>query len=145
MACEEENVLLQEKLDAAAKEDTQVFVKFRKNQNFPGSAFAPLKKARALMMLAIKDFFSEELSPEHLPWRDHVSALWHTLPSGPTLKPDTVMVKLQNIHDNRGENYFKFTVVLLKRLQFYPKSIDPFFAMWSDPESDLEMRRRGPR
>ena len=44
MACEEENVLLQEKLDAAAKEDTQVFVKFRKNQNFPGSAFAPLKK-----------------------------------------------------------------------------------------------------
>ena len=72
MACEEENVLLQEKLDAAAKEDTQVFVKFRKNQNFPGPAFAPLKKARALMMLAIKDFFSEELSPEHLPWRDHV-------------------------------------------------------------------------
>ena len=57
MACEEENVLLQEKLDAAAKEDTQVFVKFRKNQNFPGSAFAPLKKTRALMMLAIKDFF----------------------------------------------------------------------------------------
>ena len=43
MACEEENVLLQEKLDAAAKEDTQVFVKFRKNQNFPGPAFAPLK------------------------------------------------------------------------------------------------------
>ena len=62
------------------------------------------------MMLAIKDFFSEELSPEHLPLRDLVSALWHTLPSGPTLKPDTVMVKLQNIHDNRGENYFKFTV-----------------------------------
>ena len=57
MACEEENVLLQEKLDAAAKEDTQVFVKFRKNQNFPGPAFAPLKKTRALMMLAIKDFF----------------------------------------------------------------------------------------
>ena len=55
------------------------------------------------------------------------------------------MVKLQNIHDNRGENYFKFTVVLLKRPQFYPKSTDPFFAMWSDPESDLEMRRRGPR
>ena len=48
------------------------------------------------------------------------------------------MVKLQNIHDSRGENYFKFTVVLLKRPQFYPKSIDPFFAMWSDPESDLD-------
>ena len=48
------------------------------------------------------------------------------------------MVKLQNIHDNRGENYFEFTVVLLKRPQFYPKSIDPFFAMWSDPESDLD-------
>ena len=60
------------------------------------------------------------------------------MPSGPTLKPDTVMVKLQNIHDNRGENYFEFTVVLLKRPQFYPKSTDPFFAMWSDPESDLD-------
>ena len=77
MACEEENVLLQEKLDAAAKEDTQVFVKFRKNQNFPGSAFAPLKKTRALMMLAIKDFFSEELSPEHLPSRSCFSLVAH--------------------------------------------------------------------
>ena len=26
----------------------------------------------------------------------------------------------------------------MKRPQFYPKSTDPFFAMWSDPESDLD-------
>ena len=117
---------------------TEVFVKFRKNQDFPGPALAPLKEVQALMMLAIKDFFSEKLSPEYLPWRDLAAALWHSFPTSPTFKPDTVMVKLKNIYDNSEENIFKFTVVLLKRPQFYHNSTDPFFAMWSDPESDLD-------
>ena len=71
---------------------TEVFVKFRKNPIFSGPALAPLKKARAAMMLAVKDFFSVEHSPEPLPWLDLATALWHTIPAGPTFKPDSVMV-----------------------------------------------------
>ena len=38
---------------------TKVFVKFKNNQSWQGTTLPPLKEARADMMQAVKDFFSE--------------------------------------------------------------------------------------
>ena len=95
---------------------------------------APLKGIRAAMLLEIKTFFSKPLEPEYDPARDLAEALWFGLPPSTTFKPNTVMVKVKN-YDDKEENVFKFTVVLLKRPQLYPNSTDAFFSMWSKPES----------
>ena len=114
--------------------NTEVFVKFKKKDTSPCPAMAPLKGIRAAMLLEIKTFFSKPLEPEYDPARDLAEALWFSLPPSTTFKPNTVMVKVKN-YDDKEENVFKFTVVLLKRPQLYPNSTDAFFSMWSEPES----------
>ena len=116
---------------------TKVFVKFKNNQSWQGTTLPPLKEARADMMQAVKDFFSEEHSPEQLPWLELATALWHTIPAGPTFKPSSVMIKLKNIVGGRGGENFKFTVQAHQRPQFCPNSTDEFYGWWSEPESDL--------
>ena len=85
------------------------------------------------MMAAVKNFFAEELQPEYDPWRDLAGRLWFAVEN---ILVEKVMIKLKNIEEDRGSGKFKFSVLVIKRPDLYPNWTDPFYADWSEPDSD---------
>ena len=85
-------------------------------------------------MAAVKNFFAEELQPEYDPWRDLAGSLWFAVEN--ILAVEKVMIKLKNIEEDRGSGKFKFSVLVIKRPDLYPNWTDPFYADWSEPDSD---------
>ena len=57
MACEEENVLLKEKLDAAAKEDTQVFCQVQEESELPWLSLCPPEEGSSFDDAGYQGFF----------------------------------------------------------------------------------------
>ena len=85
---------------------------------------------RKQMMVALKDFFNEELEQEPLGMVQ--ATLWYVVQKLPLFKEKRMMVKLKNIVDDRDAGVFDFKVFLCKRPEVYPT--------WNldGPESDDE-------
>ena len=98
----------------------------------------PPPEAREKMMLKVKELFSEEIKTEVSPWVDLAASLWGVVQQLPLFNEERMMVKIKDIDEDRASGQFKCRVLVIKRPQFYPNWIDPFFADWSDPESDDE-------
>ena len=86
------------------------------------------------MMSAVKNFFAEDLQPEYAPWRDLAGSLYFAVEN--ILEQEKVMIKLDNIEEDRGSGKFKFSVFVIKRPDLYPNWNEAFYADWSEPDSD---------
>ena len=95
----------------------------------------PPEEVRKKIMGAVKNFFAEEdLQPEYAPWRDLAGTLYFAVEN--ILEQEKVMIKLKNIEEERGKGKFNFSVFVIKRPDLYPNWTDPFYADWSEPDSD---------
>ena len=83
---------------------------------------------------SIRFQISTILQPEYAPWRDLAGTLYFAVEN--ILEQEKVMIKLKNIEEEREKGKFNFSVFVIKRPDLYPNWTDPFYADWSEPDSD---------
>ena len=117
----------------------EISVKLRNGESYP----SPSQEVREIMMIELKAFFAKELEDDLEPWRDLAACLWFALQNTYFFKKEKVLIKIKEPEEDRENAHFKFNVFFLKRPDlhptFNPKWKDPYFADWTDPESDDDL------
>ena len=117
----------------------EISIKLRNVEGYP----SPSQEVREIMMIKLKAFFMKELEADLEPWRDLAACLWFALQNTDFFNEEKVLIKIKETEENRKNAHFKFKICSLKRPDlhpaFNPKWIDPYFADWTEPESDDDL------